>query len=547
MMLWLFAAISLQGQDTIRVNVKYEGSTVPIQTLADTGFVNSSITNALNSVVHPPTDLSLNGTVLESSTGANADLAPILGSADNIYTADGTLTGDRVISLGGHTLTIPSFSLAGNIQNAGDNLQYLQNDVIYNGKHFTAGFGLWTGDNRVNGLQAFNGTSLQLYANSTAKVTVRESGNVGIGTVSPQRVLHTVGQIRLGDYGDETFSASGTHAVLLAADEADGDIVDGTNVYLKNGNVGIGTTEPHNLLHINSPVPTGGIQFTGTSTGSLPTDGFLFRTLGITGQIVNQEFGPIQFFTANANRMTLAANGNLGIGVSDAAQRLTVNGNIELANNGQAIRMKRADGAAINTMSFIGNSLWVRGSTDIKFASTGAELMTLKFDGRLGVGTTAPTEKLDVVGNVKATAFIGDGSQLTGIGGDGFEANTDDQELILNGTNLTIESANTVDLSDIVPVTVPDIAIIALEDSNLNHFETGLAHDGMSCADITAEGLDGTATVTIKREGTTVHTISNLVSGGEIATTMTAFTLSRGDDLTFEAVGGTASITISCQ
>ena len=32
----------------------------------------------------------------------------------------------------------------------------------------------------------------------------------------------------------------------------------------------------------------------------------------------------------------------------------------------------------------------------------------------LGVGTTNPSEKLEVSGNVKATQFIGDGSQLTG-------------------------------------------------------------------------------------------------------------------------------------
>jgi len=35
--------------------------------------------------------------------------------------------------------------------------------------------------------------------------------------------------------------------------------------------------------------------------------------------------------------------------------------------------------------------------------------------GRVGVGTIAPSEKLDVDGNVKATRFIGDGSQLTNL------------------------------------------------------------------------------------------------------------------------------------
>ena len=81
---------------------------------------------------------------------------------------------------------------------------------------------------------------------------------------------------------------------------------------------------------------------------------------------------------------------------------------------------------------------------------------TLKIDGnnnRVGVNSTAPTEALDVIGNIKATGTIsGDGSLLTGVSGFA-TALSSDQTSPLNvffktpkqvnigaGTSITVES-----------------------------------------------------------------------------------------------------------
>ena len=47
----------------------------------------------------------------------------------------------------------------------------------------------------------------------------------------------------------------------------------------------------------------------------------------------------------------------------------------------------------------------------------GTGRLWIRSDGNVGIGTATPSEKLEVIGTVKATAFSGNGSGLTNVGG----------------------------------------------------------------------------------------------------------------------------------
>ena len=133
---------------------------------------------------------------------------------------------------------------------------------------------------------------------------------------------------------------------------------------LVKGNVGIGTTAPATKIHQNNGNATATYhKFTaGTTTGLLSTDGF---DVGIDGsgnaELIQRENLPMNFYTNNTNRMTVLANGDIGIGDTTPAAKLEVNGGIRLGTSSTCSSSAQAGTIRYDSgiMQYCNGSGWV--------------------------------------------------------------------------------------------------------------------------------------------------------------------------------------------
>jgi hypothetical protein len=96
-----------------------------------------------------------------------------------------------------------------------------------------------------------------------------------------------------------------------------------------SGNVGIGTTSPNFLIHSNGSGANSYMQFTSATTGTTSSDGLIIGT-GDAGDAVflNRENTTMQFYTNNTERMRITSSGNVGINTAAPIHKLSVNGKI---------------------------------------------------------------------------------------------------------------------------------------------------------------------------------------------------------------------------
>jgi hypothetical protein len=193
------------------------------------------------------------------------------------------------------------------------------------------------------------------------------SGNMGIGTSSPTVKLQVMGDITCG-------------GVLTTGN---GVTNEGTGIEVGGNRTGSGTS----LVDFHS---TPGTDF----------EARLIRNSGANGNfdIINQGAGATTFITSGAECVRIDSGGNMGIGTSSPSAKLDISTGTTatVINSNNALNtgfvLKHA-----SELTSLGNNF----NQPLALLTNNTERMRINANGHVGIGTSSPATKLNVIGDIQ--------------------------------------------------------------------------------------------------------------------------------------------------
>ena len=173
----------------------------------------------------------------------------------------------------------------------------------------------------------------------------------------------------------------------------------------QSGNVGIGTISPTDYGATANTLEVRGVSGNGAGVFRVSngnnTVGGTFYSGSASSTLGTQTAHPLYLITNNSTKMTILSGGNVGIGNTSPDEKLEVSGSsasdypsIKISNPGQTGRYMR-----IGMIDSINHCIEANGgSTYLTFKTNATERMRIDTSGNVGIGTDNPGAKLEVFG-----------------------------------------------------------------------------------------------------------------------------------------------------
>lgn len=355
-------------------------------------------------------------------------------------------------------LTLGSINLLGTSAVNDDSMAITFDANGTGGTAHTAGAGIYAQMSGSYGSRMYLGTTNSFGTGSKARVMIDSSGNVGIGTNTAIQVppayltvsgtstlfsdpansrvaafmvtdgtgANTDAMLAMGannsnQYGYIQAIQPGTRFNSLLLNASGGNVGVGTNLpstllevgvrklnVLSNGNIGIGINLPLSYIEAVAPssvytdpanTGTSSLAFM-TGTGALTDNGLFF------GNNDTDRYSYIQAVKAGTgfNKLLLnAGSGNVGIGTFNPLRNLDVS---SVLTTGTVIKIANAStgGGAVGIVSTGSGSSGGAANLQLQVPD-GTARMTLDTNGNVGINSTVPGARLDVVGNIRSLNF----------------------------------------------------------------------------------------------------------------------------------------------
>ncbi|MEO7990233.1 MAG: hypothetical protein ABI663_11870, partial [Chryseolinea sp.] len=267
--------------------------------------------------------------------------------------------------------------------------------------NLTSALGMSIGNSGSGGREAFivNNENAAMYfqTNALNRMAIDATGNVGVGLIAPTEKLDVSGNLKFSGALMPNNLAGTTGQVLTSAGAG------AAPTWQNAGGAGWDLT--------GNAGTTFGTNFLGTTDNV----SLSLKTNNLQRMFINSD-GRIMININNTNVPSLNANAILDIVPNGAGiGNMVLRGSFASPNDPVDIEFRTWDGATALGKIFMNPS-----ASDMFFEANGVTRLALQNDGDVGIGTTTPAQKLDVVGNVNVssanTYMIGASTVLSNTG-----------------------------------------------------------------------------------------------------------------------------------